>query len=64
MAPFNGAVLAAKKGKIIYRNNTFGKANFQAGTNFTPETPSNIGSVTIEVGQPAGTAESSWAMTS
>lgn len=35
---FNGAVLVARKGKIIYRN-AFGKANFQTGTDFTPETP-------------------------
>jgi CubicO group peptidase (beta-lactamase class C family) len=42
---FNGAVLVAQEGKIIYRN-AFGKAIFPAGTSFTPETPSNIGSVT------------------
>jgi CubicO group peptidase (beta-lactamase class C family) len=42
---FNGAVLVAQKGKIIYRN-AFGKANFQTGADFTPETPSDIGSVT------------------
>jgi len=42
---FNGAVLVARQGKIIYRN-AFGKANFQTDTAFTPETPSNIGSVT------------------
>jgi CubicO group peptidase (beta-lactamase class C family) len=42
---FNGAVLVAEQGEIIYRK-TFGKANFQTGADFTPETPSNIGSVT------------------
>jgi CubicO group peptidase (beta-lactamase class C family) len=42
---FNGAILVAQRGKIIYRN-AFGKANFQTGADFTPETPSNIGSVT------------------
>jgi CubicO group peptidase (beta-lactamase class C family) len=42
---FNGAILVAEQGKIIYRK-AFGKAYFQTGTDFTPETPSNIGSVT------------------
>jgi CubicO group peptidase (beta-lactamase class C family) len=42
---FNGAILVGKQHKIIYRN-AFGKANFQTGAAFTPETPSNIGSVT------------------
>lgn len=42
---FNGAILVAKDGKILYRNG-FGKANFQTGSDFTPDTPSNIGSVT------------------
>src|SRR5258708_692304 len=42
---FNGAVLVAAKGEIIYRK-AFGKANFQTGADFTSETPSNIGSVT------------------
>jgi len=42
---FNGAVLVAEKGEIIYRK-AFGKANFQTEADFTPETPSNIGSVT------------------
>ena len=42
---FNGAVLVAQRGAIIYRN-AFGMANFQTGSRFTPETPSNIGSVT------------------
>ena len=42
---FNGAILVAKQGEIIYRKG-FGKANFQTGADCTPETPSNIGSVT------------------
>src|SRR5271165_3878599 len=42
---FNGAVLVAENGEIIYRK-AFGKANFQTGADFTPETPSDIGSVT------------------
>jgi CubicO group peptidase (beta-lactamase class C family) len=42
---FNGVILVAEQGNIIYRK-AFGKANFQTGTNFTPETPSNLGSVT------------------
>lgn len=42
---FNGAILVAGNGKIIYRK-AFGKANFQTGADFTPGTPSNIGSVT------------------
>ena len=42
---FNGAILVARDGKIVYRN-AFGKANFQTGADFTPETTSNIGSVT------------------
>jgi len=42
---FNGAVLVARQGKIIYRN-AFGKANAQTGADFTPGTPSDIGSVT------------------
>jgi CubicO group peptidase (beta-lactamase class C family) len=42
---FNGSILVAEKGEIIYCK-AFGKANFQTGTDFTPETPSNIGSVT------------------
>ena len=42
---FNGAILVAQRGEIIYRNG-FGKANFQSGTHFTPDTPSNIASVT------------------
>lgn len=45
---FNGAILVAKQGKIVYRK-AFGKANFQTGADFTPETPSNIGSVTKQI---------------
>ena len=45
---FNGAILVAKQRKIIYRK-AFGKANFQTGEDFTPETPSNIGSVTKQI---------------
>jgi CubicO group peptidase (beta-lactamase class C family) len=42
---FNGAILVAEKGDVIYRR-AFGKANFQTGANFTPEIPSDIGSLT------------------
>lgn len=42
---FNGAILVARRGTILYRK-AFGKADFQTGADFTPETPSNIGSVT------------------
>ena len=42
---FNGAILVAEQGELICRK-AFGKANFQTGTEFTPETLSNIGSVT------------------
>lgn len=42
---FNGAILVAVQGNAIYRKG-FGKSNFQTGADFTPETPSNIGSVT------------------
>lgn len=42
---FNGAILVARRGTILYRK-AFGKANFQTGSDFTLETPSNIGSVT------------------
>src|ERR1700690_2901042 len=42
---FNGAILVAEQGEIIYGKG-FGKANFQTGTDFTADTPSNIGSVT------------------
>ena len=41
---FNGAILVAKQGEIMYRKG-FGKANFQTGADCTPETPSNIDSV-------------------
>jgi CubicO group peptidase (beta-lactamase class C family) len=42
---FNGAVLVAQQGDVIYRK-ALGKANLQTATNFTPETPSDIGSLT------------------
>ncbi len=42
---FNGVILVAEQGKIIYRK-AFGKANFRTGTDLTSETPSDIGSVT------------------
>lgn len=42
---FNGAILVAIRGNTIYCKG-FGKSNFQTGADFTPETPSNIGSVT------------------
>ena len=42
---FNGAILVARWGTIVYRK-AFGKANFQTGSDFATETPSNIGSVT------------------
>jgi len=42
---FNGAILVAVHGNTIYRKG-FGKSNFQTGPDFTPETPSDIGSVT------------------
>jgi CubicO group peptidase (beta-lactamase class C family) len=42
---FNGEVLVAREGKVIYRN-AFGKANFTTGAELTPDTPSDIGSVT------------------
>lgn len=42
---FNGVVLVADQGKIIYRK-AFGKANFQTNADFTPEIPSDLGSVT------------------
>ncbi len=44
---FNGAILVAKHGDVIYRKG-FGKANFDTGQDFAPETPSDIGSVTKE----------------
>jgi CubicO group peptidase (beta-lactamase class C family) len=42
---FNGAIIVAVHGNTIYRKG-FGKSNFQTGADFTPETPSDIGSVT------------------
>ena len=42
---FNGAILVAVQGNTIYRKG-FGKSNFQTGAEFTPQTPSDIGSVT------------------
>jgi CubicO group peptidase (beta-lactamase class C family) len=42
---FNGGILVARRGTILYRK-AFGKANFQTGSDFRLETPSNIGSVT------------------
>ena len=36
---FNGAVLVAEQGNILYRG-AFGKANFQSNADLTPETPS------------------------
>jgi CubicO group peptidase (beta-lactamase class C family) len=41
----NGAILIAKPGEIIYRMG-FGEASFQTGVDFTPETSSDIGSIT------------------
>ena len=42
---FNGAILVAVHGSTIYRKG-FGKSNFPADVDFTPETPSDTGSVT------------------
>ena len=42
---FNGAILVAVHGSAIYRKG-FGNSNFQTGAFFTPETQSDIGSVT------------------
>jgi CubicO group peptidase (beta-lactamase class C family) len=42
---FNGAILVAVHGNIVYRKG-FGKSNVQTGADFTPETPSDVGSVT------------------
>jgi len=42
---FNGAILVARQGEILYRK-AFGKANFETGVDFAPDTPSDIGSVT------------------
>jgi CubicO group peptidase (beta-lactamase class C family) len=41
---FNGSIIVAIGGKIIYRKG-FGEADFQSHQRFTPETISNIGSV-------------------
>jgi len=42
---FNGAVLVAERGDVIYRG-AFGKANFQTNADLTPETPFCLASVT------------------
>jgi CubicO group peptidase (beta-lactamase class C family) len=42
---FNGAVLVAEHGDVLYRRG-FGKADVSAGTAFAPDTLSDIGSVT------------------
>lgn len=42
---FNGSVLVAVQGRIIYRN-AFGPANFETKTKLTPETPFCLASVT------------------
>jgi len=42
---FNGAVLVAERGNILYRG-AFGKANFHANADLTPETPFCLASVT------------------
>ena len=42
---FNGAILVAARGDIIYRKG-FGKADVRAAINFTPDTPCEIGSLT------------------
>src|SRR5215470_18244084 len=42
---FNGAVLVAQRGRILYRHG-FGEGNLQTRSPFTPDTPSDIGSVT------------------
>jgi CubicO group peptidase (beta-lactamase class C family) len=42
---FNGAVLVAARGNLIYRG-AFGKANFQTNADLTPETPFCLASVT------------------
>lgn len=41
---FNGSIIVAIRGKAIYRK-AFGEASFQSHRRFTPETISNIGSV-------------------
>lgn len=42
---FNGAILVAARGDIIYRKG-FGKSDVRAAINFTPDTPCEIGSLT------------------
>jgi CubicO group peptidase (beta-lactamase class C family) len=42
---FNGAILVAEHGDVLYRRG-FGKADIQTGAAFTPDTVSDIGSVT------------------
>lgn len=42
---FNGAVLVAERGNIIYRG-AYGKANFKTNADLTPETPFCLASVT------------------
>ncbi|MGA2352464.1 MAG: serine hydrolase [Terracidiphilus sp.] len=42
---FNGAILVAEQGDILYRKG-FGKADITSGTVFAPDTVSDIGSVT------------------
>jgi len=41
---FNGAIMVALQGNIIYRN-AFGKADFETNRTWTPETPSCLASV-------------------
>lgn len=45
---FNGAILVAEHGDVLYRKG-FGKADIKAGTDFTPGTLSDIGSVTKQL---------------
>jgi CubicO group peptidase (beta-lactamase class C family) len=45
---FNGAILVAEHGNILYRRG-FGKADVRTGTAFAPDTLSDIGSVTKQV---------------
>ena len=42
---FNGAILVATRGDIVYRKG-FGKADVRTAINFTPDTPCDIGSLT------------------
>ena len=42
---FNGEVIVAQNGQVIYRN-ALGEANFETGVELTPDTPCDIGSVT------------------